>query len=176
MTSQTKNNIIIIGAGIVGCTLAWYLSRSYTGKIILIDKSDSANGVTQHAFAWLNVSYGRPNGYSQFRKQALSEWRSLDKLTQGKLKVNWCGAISWQANTEATHQFIESHNQTGFNIKALTQAQLQILEPNLRVLPKLAAFATDEGYVDPVYTTKTLLELAISKVLIIYRIPMYNNY
>lgn len=163
MTSQTKNNVIIIGAGIVGCTLAWYLSRNYTGKITLIDKSDAADGVTQHAFAWLNVSYGRPSGYSQFRKQALSEWRSLDKLTQGKLNVNWCGAISWQANTEATHQFIESHHKTGFNIKALTQAQLQVLEPNLRVLPKLAAFAPDEAYVDPVYTTKTLLELAISQ-------------
>lgn len=163
MNSKKNNHIIIIGAGIVGCTLAWYLSRRYTGKITLIDKSEAALGVTQHAFAWLNVSYGRPNGYSKFRKQALGEWRSLDKLTQGKLNVNWCGAISWQTSTDATHQFIESHNETGFNIKALTQTQLQTLEPNLQVLPELAAFSMDEGCVDPVYVTKTLLDLAINQ-------------
>ncbi|ELZ5939209.1 FAD-binding oxidoreductase [Providencia stuartii] len=160
---KQNNKIIIVGAGIVGTTLAWYLSRHFKGQITLIDAHEAASGVTQHAFAWLNVSYGRPNEYSAFRKQALDEWRSLDKLTQGQLGINWSGAISWQHDREATQQFIDSHKKTGFNITALNKQQLQALEPNLFTLPELAAFSVDEGYVDPVYVTKTLLGLAINQ-------------
>lgn len=108
---KQNNKIIIVGAGIVGTTLAWYLSRHFKGQITLIDAHEAASGVTQHAFAWLNVSYGRPNEYSAFRKQALDEWRSLDKLTQGQLGINWSGAISWQHDREATQQFIDSHKK-----------------------------------------------------------------
>jgi len=58
MPLTEHHRIIIVGAGIVGTTLAWYLSRAFSGKIILIDSQEVGLGVTQHAFAWLNASYG----------------------------------------------------------------------------------------------------------------------
>ncbi len=58
MHSEHKKTIVIVGAGIVGVTLAWYLSKESDSKIILLDKGHVAQGVTQHSFAWLNVSYG----------------------------------------------------------------------------------------------------------------------
>ncbi|MGJ3352471.1 NAD(P)/FAD-dependent oxidoreductase [Providencia sp. Je.9.19] len=163
MISKQNNSIIIIGAGIVGTTLAWYLSQHYKGKITLIDKQQAAEGVTQHSFAWLNVSYGRPDGYSKLRQQALTEWRNLDSLTQGKLNINWSGAISWHETDAATHEFIHSHQKTGFNIKALTKNELQLIEPQLLSLPEVAAFSADEGFVDPVHATQTLLTEAIAR-------------
>lgn len=163
MKSKNKNSIIIVGAGIIGTTLAWYLSRHFNGKITLIDKSEAGLGVTQHAFAWLNVSYGRPDGYSKLRQLALKEWRNLDSLTEGLLNINWSGAISWQENESATRQFIDSHSESGFNICGLTKNELQAIEPNLVTLPTLAAFSADEGYVDPTYVTQTLLKLAIAQ-------------
>ena len=163
MTSKQNDNIIIIGAGIVGTTLAWYLSKNYKGKIILLDKQQVAQGVTQHSFAWLNVSYGRPDGYSKLRQHALEEWRNIDNLTDGKLKVNWSGAISWHETDAATHEFINSHQKTGFNINVLTKNELKLMEPNLLSLPSVAAFSADEGYVDPIHVTQALLTQAIAQ-------------
>lgn len=166
MDSTTKNTIIIVGAGFVGTTLAWYLSKQTNQRIILLDKKHASQGVTQHAFAWLNVSYGRPDAYSQLRKQALAQWRSLDEHTQGQLNIQWSGAISWQDNETATASFIDEHQKNHFNVKALNKNALQKMEPNLCTLPTLAAFCPDEGSVDPVYATQTLLKLAIDQGII----------
>ena len=163
MILEQNENIVIIGAGIVGTTLAWYLSRHYQGKITLVDKGRAAQDVTQHAFAWLNVSYGRPDNYSKLRQQALQEWRNLDKLTKGKLDIDWSGAISWHDSNEATQNFIQDHQETGFNIRALTKNELKQMEPNLQTLPSVAAFSIDEGSVDPVHVTETLLAGAIAQ-------------
>lgn len=160
-----NNKIIIVGAGFVGTTLAWCLSNHYKGEIILIDKGQAGNGVTKQAFAWLNVSYGRSDAYSKLRQQALNEWHYLDKQTNGKLNINWSGAISWQETESATREFINLHSESGFNIKALTKAELQALEPQLTALPELAAFATEEGAVDPLHATQVLLQEALNNGL-----------
>ncbi|MCC8379641.1 FAD-binding oxidoreductase [Xenorhabdus sp. PB30.3] len=162
-----ENRIVIVGAGFVGATLAWYLSNHYLssgdkGKIILIDKGLLGNGVTKQSFAWLNVSYGRPGADRKLRQQALNEWHKLDKQTNGKLNVNWSGAISWQETEYATRQFIDDHNKSGFKITALTKDELLTLEPQLSSYPDIAAFATEEGAVDPIHATQFLLQEAIN--------------
>ncbi|CDL87447.1 hypothetical protein XCR1_910007 [Xenorhabdus cabanillasii JM26] len=156
--NTTKNNkIVIVGAGFVGTTLAWCLSCHYKGEIILIDKGQAGNGVTKQAFAWLNVSYGRPDAYSKLRQQAINEWHYLDRQTNGKLNINWSGAISWQETESATREFIDAYSESDFNVKALTKTELQTLGPQLATLPELAAFATEEGAVDPLHATQVLL-------------------
>ncbi|HGN1705101.1 TPA: NAD(P)/FAD-dependent oxidoreductase [Providencia rettgeri] len=163
MQAKNKKTIVIVGAGFVGVTLAWYLSRSNQNEIILLDKHHAGLGVTQHAFAWLNVSYGRPDSYSLFRQQALFHWRELDQLTRGALNINWSGAISWQDTDEATQEFIDNHQDHNFNMQGLTRSELKIMEPNLQTLPNIAAFCPDEGSVDPIHATQTLLNLAIEQ-------------
>lgn len=163
MHSEHKKTIVIVGAGIVEVTLAWYLSKESDSKIILLDKGHVAQGVTQHSFAWLNVSYGRPDGYSQLRQQALASWHQLEKLTHGEIKINWSGAISWHKTDKETQEFINSHQSQGFNIQALNRIELQAMEPNLKISPAITAFCPDEGSIDPVNTTQTLLKLAIKQ-------------
>ncbi|MEY0444887.1 NAD(P)/FAD-dependent oxidoreductase, partial [Providencia rettgeri] len=116
MDPTHKKNIIIIGAGFVGTTLAWYLSKQSDKQVILLDKAHAGQGVTQHAFAWLNVSYGRPDAYSQLRQQALVAWHELDEHTDVKLNIQWTGALSWQETDSATAEYVYHHQQSGFNV------------------------------------------------------------
>ncbi len=94
MQIDQKKKIIIIGAGIVGVIQAWYLAQSGDAQVILLEKNQAGLGVTQDSFAWLNVSYGRPDAYQYLRAQAIAEWRELDKQTQGQLNINWSGFVS----------------------------------------------------------------------------------
>nr|WP_314267610.1 FAD-binding oxidoreductase [uncultured Moellerella sp.] len=160
MQIDQKKKIIIIGAGIVGVMQAWYLAKSGDAQVILLEKNQAGLGVTQDSFAWLNVSYGRPDAYQYLRAQAIAEWRELDKQTQGQLNINWSGALSWMSTPEETAQFIETHHQAGFNIKALTAQQLSARVPALVNPPEIAAFAEDEGAVDPQHVIKILLSQA----------------
>ncbi|MBN6361446.1 FAD-binding oxidoreductase [Providencia huaxiensis] len=166
MDPTHKKNIIIIGAGFVGTTLAWYLSKQSDKQVILLDKAHAGQGVTQHAFAWLNVSYGRPDAYSQLRQQALVAWHELDEHTDGKLNIQWTGALSWQETDSATAEYVYHHQQSGFNVELLDKSTVHKMEPCLSVLPELAAFCPDEGSVDPIHATKTLLSFAIEQGVI----------
>ena len=46
---------IIVGAGIVGCTSAYYLSQKGL-KVALIDKATIGSGTTGNSFAWINAT------------------------------------------------------------------------------------------------------------------------
>ncbi|MEQ4921945.1 NAD(P)/FAD-dependent oxidoreductase [Proteus hauseri] len=155
-----KKKIIIVGAGIVGVMQAWYLAKMSNMQIILLDKANAGSGATCASFAWLNVSYGRPDAYQQLRAEAISCWRALDKQTQGQLNIDWSGAISWMSSEDETAQFIKTHNQAGFNVQPLTKNQLIKKVPQLRTPPELAAFAVNEGAVDPLHVINVLLQQA----------------
>lgn len=158
-----QNEIIIIGAGIVGVMLALQLATKSNAKITLIDKNSAGNGVTKHSFAWLNISYGRPDNYQKLRAQALNAWHELDKATNHDLNIQWTGAISWQESDEATLAFIQSHQAQKFKIEALSQEAILLKEPLLNSSPKISAFAVDEGAIDPIAVTNQLLQAAIKK-------------
>lgn len=160
LPQKSQQKIIIVGAGIVGVMQAWYLAKMSNMQIILLDKANAGLGATSTSFAWLNVSYGRPDAYQQLRAKAIHCWRELDKKTQGELNIDWSGAISWMSSDKETAQFIQSHHQAGFNVQALNKEQLLHKVPQLSQAPELAAFASDEGAVDPLLVIKVLLQQA----------------
>ncbi|SUC00785.1 amino acid deaminase [Proteus vulgaris] len=160
LSQKPQKKIIIVGAGIVGVMQAWYLAKKSNMQVILLDKANAGTGATSASFAWLNVSYGRPDAYQKLRAEAIHCWRELDKETQGKLNIDWAGAISWMSSDKETAQFIQSHHQAGFNVQALNKEQLIHKVPNLSTPPNLAAFASDEGAVNPFHVIDILLRQA----------------
>lgn len=152
--------IIIVGAGIVGVTLAWYLTRYSKANVILLDQSIAGHGATKSSFAWLNVSYNRPDFYQNLRLKALDEWHVLDDVTQGKLNISWNGALSWHDTDEQTASFIQSHMEQQFPVEPLTPKEIANKEPKLLNYPDIAAFAKEEGSVDQSHVIKILLEEA----------------
>lgn len=152
--------IIIVGAGIVGVTLAWYLTHYSKANVILLDQSIAGHGATKSSFAWLNVSYNRPDFYQNLRLKALDEWHALDNKTQGKLNISWNGALSWHDTHEKTASFIESHAEQQFPVEPLTTKEISDKEPKLLNPPDIAAFAKEEGSVDQLWVIKILLEEA----------------
>lgn len=163
-----NKTIIIVGAGIVGVTLAWYLTTYSDEKVMLLDQDSAGNGATKHSFAWLNVSYGRPDAYQKLRSQALNEWQQLDKAMNGKLKIDWNGAISWQESNAKTQKFINVHCEQGFQVETLTPETVKNRDPLLLNTPDIIAYALQEGAINPRKVLDKLLQDAISKGLFYY--------
>ena len=160
---MAQKEIIIIGAGIVGVMLALRLSADSNVKITLVDKGDAGNGATQFSFAWLNVSYGKPDNYQRLRASALNAWHKLETEISLPLNIRWSGAISWQNNDLETAHFIESHRAQKFEVMQFSKTDLANKEPLLKSLPNISAFAPHEGAIDPIYVIHVLLEEAIAR-------------
>jgi glycine/D-amino acid oxidase-like deaminating enzyme len=149
----------VIGAGIVGASIAYHLARR-GARVVLLDKGQPAGAVTRKAFAWINVSHGIPEPYSQLRHLAIQEYRRLERELVHALRVDWCGALTWTRDLAATERLVREHAAWGYDVRLVERDQIAALEPNLVDPPRLAAFAASEGAVDPALATTALVEAA----------------
>ena len=136
-----SERIIVIGAGIVGASLAYHLTMK-GAQVIVIEANEVASGVTGRSFAWINTSHGGPDPVAPLRAAAIAEYRRLQSELP-ELNVRWTGALSYGEGV--------------FHAPSIYSAQILDLEPNLKHPPERAFFAADEGALDAVQATHILI-------------------
>jgi len=99
--------VAVIGAGIVGASVAYHLARR-GASVTLIDKGQPAADCTANSFAWIGVG-----GMSAFRARALEEYYRLERELRGRLRINWTGALVWSHDPAATEERIRQRVAAG---------------------------------------------------------------
>ena len=87
MTDQA--DIVIIGGGVTGCSIAYHLAKltGGTGRIVLIDKGELTSGSTHHA-AGLVTQYNPSQTMMRFRRYSIELYHELDVFEQtGSLRI-----------------------------------------------------------------------------------------
>ena len=64
--------VVVIGAGIVGASVAFRLSRG-GARVWLVDKAEPASGTTSASFAWLNANNKTPHEYFELNRAGMEE-------------------------------------------------------------------------------------------------------
>lgn len=77
MTSEQPRHIIVIGAGIVGASLAYHLAAR-GARVSVVEAGDIASGVTATSFAWINTSCAGPDPIADLRGGAIAAYRRLE--------------------------------------------------------------------------------------------------
>jgi glycine/D-amino acid oxidase-like deaminating enzyme len=63
-------NVLIVGAGIIGASIAWHLCRA--GARVTVIESGAPGGIaTRRSWAWINASRGNPEAYFRLRMRAM---------------------------------------------------------------------------------------------------------
>ncbi|EDP65478.1 oxidase [alpha proteobacterium BAL199] len=158
MSSPTPR-IVVVGAGIVGASVAYHLARR-GAAVTLVDKGQPAMGVTGQGFAWINVAHSEPGPISGLRRMAVQEYRRLEGELGAAFPINWCGALSWSRDPAKTERFVREHEAHGYDVRLVAREQIALLEPNLLDVPDCAAHAGGEGAIDPVAATEALVRAA----------------
>lgn len=142
MDSGPGKRVIVIGAGIVGASLAYHLATQ-GAKVTVVEAEGIASGVTGSSFAWINTSHDEPDPIAPLRGAAIQEYRRLETQLPG-LKIRWTGALSYGPSSKAS-------------ASRISQPQIRELEPNLKNPPQQASYAADEGALDAVAATHALI-------------------
>ena len=150
-----SKKIIVIGAGIIGASIAWHLSKA--GAQVTVIADSAAGGVaTPNSFAWINASWGNPEPYFRLRTRAMAEWSRLARDLPG-LPLAWCGGLCWDLSAADMETYAAKHSSWGYGIERVDRASAARIEPNLTELPDIALHVAEEGVAEPVAATKALL-------------------
>jgi glycine/D-amino acid oxidase-like deaminating enzyme len=136
--------VIVVGAGIIGSSIAYHLAKAGADVLVLDDQSHPGGLATSNSWAWLNASWGNDRQYVALRMESMQLWRELDREIPG-LTVNWCGSVLWDLPSEKLVAFVEEHKNWGYPVKLIRKAEIARLEPNLKELPEHAARVASEG-------------------------------
>jgi len=150
------STVAIVGAGIVGASVAYHLARRGV-SVTLIDRAPSpAAGATGDSFGWIGDAGGEwPGGAEDLRGSVLADYRRLEAELPG-VAVRWAGSLRWgdaSARPEDGARLARGQYWIG-------RGDIAALEPHLREPPERAVYTPTDGGVDPARTTEALVRAA----------------
>jgi glycine/D-amino acid oxidase-like deaminating enzyme len=151
-------HVLVVGAGIVGASIAWHLARA-GARVTVLDAGEPGGVATRISFAWINASWGNPEPYFRLRVRAMEEWHRLEREVPG-IPVAWVGGLFWQLPPDQLAAFEAQHAAWGYGIRRIGRAEIARLEPHLAAPPEVAVHVPAEGVVEPLAAAEALLAAA----------------
>jgi glycine/D-amino acid oxidase-like deaminating enzyme len=139
--------VIVIGAGIIGASIAWHLAKA-GAKVTMLDKSRPGGVATPCSFGWINASFGNPEPYYRLRIRAMAEWKRLAEEVPD-LPVSWKGGLCWDQPRADLEAHAARHSSWGYGVRQTDREEAARIEPNLAEPPDFALFVAEEGAAEP---------------------------
>ncbi len=156
-------SVVVIGAGIVGASIAYHLSRR-GASVTVIDENTPGSGASSRSFAWINATAKSPASYHDLSRRSVEMWRRFAGQLGGDVGLRWGGRLQWAATPEGAEELRQQVKQLqgwGYPCRMVDEAEMLELEPGLSPGPVTAAvYAEVDGQVDPVKVIDACLKRA----------------
>ncbi|MCP3689397.1 MAG: FAD-dependent oxidoreductase [Gammaproteobacteria bacterium] len=153
---KSHARVVVIGGGVVGCSVIYHLSKLGWKDIVLIERSELTSGSTWHAaggFHTLNadINMAALQGYT------IGLYRELEQLTGQSCSLHHVGGLTL-AGTPERMDFLKSaramHRHMGLETELVTPDEIRKLSPITNTDGILGALYDPlDGHLDPSGTT-----------------------
>lgn len=143
-------DIVILGAGVMGASIAFHLAQRKAGRILVIDKDHVGRGGSGRSSALIRMHYSFP-AEVQLALASLGmfeHWKDLVGQTTLFQKTGFVRIVR-PNEAERLQRNVEMQRKLGVHVSLISKKELQDLEPDWRVDEvELAAYEPDSGYGD----------------------------
>jgi glycine/D-amino acid oxidase-like deaminating enzyme len=146
----TTADIVILGAGVMGASIAFHLAGRQAGKVVVIDKGHVAQGGSGRSSALVRMHYSYPPEVqlALVSLRMFENWRDVVGQ-EGDFRKTGFVRIVHPGETKRLKQNVEMQRRLGVNVKLIDRAELKDLEPDWAIDEvELAAYEPDSGYGD----------------------------
>ncbi len=146
----TTADIVILGAGVMGASIAFHLARRKAGRIVVIDKGHVGQGGSARSSALIRMHYSYPPEVqlALVSLYMFEHWRDLVG-EDGDFRKTGFVRIVHPGETGRLKQNVDMQRTLGVNVKLIDRHGLKQLEPDWNVDDvELAAYEPDSGYGD----------------------------
>ncbi|UJL45742.1 FAD-binding oxidoreductase [Virgibacillus sp. NKC19-16] len=144
-------DVIVVGSGVVGSSIAYHLSESKKHEILLIDKGFPLSGTSGSTQAWVWVHSKVPSWYGELSMYSAELYPFLEKKI-GDVEYKRTGGIAPffnEAERESALRLAEQQAEVGIEIDVLSRDDVLEKEPNLSPNVAGATFSKIDGNVNP---------------------------
>lgn len=156
-----REKIIVIGAGIIGTTIAYELSKM-GADVTLIDQEFPGSAASGSSFSWINATYPKkPYPYNLLSQLGIDAYRSLEK--EINLKINWGGSLEWfDSDQEQTNLMNEIKNLKKYPrhsaVDVINESEARALEPGIDFNNQNIVFSRADGAIDTIHAINLMIE------------------
>lgn len=159
--------IIIIGAGIIGTSLAWEAMKR-GADVTLLDAGDRVSGTSGTSFAWVNAHGKPPLQYQRLNDAAIDAHQRLQAEFPASRWLHLTGSAEFRQPTETDTLQAEAARleASGYSVSWLDTPSLLLREPALDTdtLPQTPVLWCErEGWLDTRLYIHTLLDALIAR-------------
>jgi sarcosine oxidase subunit beta len=155
-------DILIVGGGVIGTSVAWALARRRAGRVLLLEKSFLGAGSSGKSGAIVRQHYSNRLTASLAR-QSLRVFEHFEELVGGPPVFTRTGmaVIVNQQDRAALEKNLVMQRELGIDVRLVSGQVLADIDPNARLAEdEVAAFEAEAGYVEAVQVVASFAEAA----------------
>jgi glycine/D-amino acid oxidase-like deaminating enzyme len=157
--ASAKISVIVVGAGIVGASLAFHFARRGAAVHVVEEGAQAGSGVTARAFGWVNIINIAPGAVNyRLVQEALADYARLQADLPDAFVAARPGSLFWLGGAAETEAFAAAHRAEGTDVELVNAATITAWEPNLRQPPACAMFSPRDLALDPARLARDLID------------------
>ncbi len=155
--------VVVIGGGVVGCSVIYHLTRLGMRDVVLIERSELTSGSTWHAAGGFHTLNADTN-MAALQGYTIRLYRELEEITGQSCSLHHVGGITLAESPERL-DFLKSaramHRHMGLDTELITPQEIRELSPITNTDGVLGALYDPlDGHLDPSGTTQAYAKAA----------------
>ena len=160
---RTHAQVVVIGGGVVGCSVIYHLTKLGWKDVLLIERSELTSGSTWHAAGGFHTLNADTN-MAALQGYTIRLYRELEELTGQSCSLHHVGGLTLAESPERL-DFLKSaramHRHMGLDTELVTPEEIRKLSPITNTDGVLGALYDPlDGHLDPSGTTHAYAKAA----------------
>ncbi len=155
-------DILIVGGGVMGCSIAYHLARLGAGRVILLERQAICTGTTGRSGAIVRQHYS--NDFTvRMAKESLHVFQHFADLVGGECGFTTTGMLVFSAEqgVEALRANVQLQQEQGVPTRLISGEEVKDVAPGYSGKGvALACYEEDAGVADPMATTSCFAQRA----------------
>jgi dimethylglycine dehydrogenase len=161
---KTHARVVVIGGGVVGCSVLYHLTKLGWSDVMLIERSELTSGSTWHAAGGFHTLNGDTN-MAALQGYTIRLYKELEAITGMSCGLHHVGGVTL-ADNEARFEMLKAerakHRYMGLDTEILSPAEISKLTDGLVNVDGILGGLYDplDGHLDPSGTTHAYAKAA----------------
>ena len=156
-------DVVIIGGGVTGCSIAYHLVQRGVPNVVVVEKNFLASGATGKSSACIRQHYSTPQT-CRMVLQSLRFFETFGERTGGRtasfVRVGYLLGVDDRLR-KPMEESVKLQQSVGIDSRLISPEEIREIEPRLRVDDFVAGcYEPEAGYADPSQTTQSLAAVA----------------